>query len=143
MTQPGGIHYSALRPEQGSMGMDARRPFAAWMHVSKPVAGGRMNHLLVPHRLNSPKKSQKLPPPYRGSRALTRQERVDLLADRLAQGFALWNPDDRLDPDEMSKEGFGGAPRESNGTDKPPEVTTMDAIADAIAARAEARKAAA
>jgi hypothetical protein len=75
---------------------------------------------------------------------MSRAERVDLLMIRHDQGYLLWNPEDRLDADEMSKEGFEGGDRLANGEDKPlPAFSSLEQVADAIARRELERRGAA
>ena len=74
---------------------------------------------------------------------LSRAERVDLLLRRNDAGFLLWNPADKLDSAEMSREGFAGEPRNDNGTDKAPRFASLEEMADAIAQRQSQRRGAA
>ena len=96
--------------------------------------------LLLPFEAALPKR-RRLPPPVVAP--LNRSERVELRRLRHKAKCFLWHPDDNLDAPEMSDAGFAGADRNSNGSDAPPEFTTLQAMHEAIARREAARRGAA
>lgn len=81
--------------------------------------------LLLPIELAVPH-SRRLPSPSKVE--MTRRERVDLLLIRHRRGFLLWNPADKINHHEMSKDMAPLAERTDDGHDCAVRMLTLAEI---------------